>query len=77
MASVFWDSGEVIDVNFHPHYITVNAQYYSNLLHTDVHQAVQGKKETWELSTEAQMHDSACSDMADWQQGATLPTALT
>jgi hypothetical protein len=44
MASVFWDS-EVIHVDFHPRDVTVNAQYYSNLLHSNVHQG------TWETIT--------------------------
>jgi hypothetical protein len=37
MASVFWDA-EVIHVNFLPHGITINAQYYNNSLCNDVHQ---------------------------------------
>jgi hypothetical protein len=39
MAILFWDSG-VIYVDFLPHGVTINAQYYSNLLHSDVHQVI-------------------------------------
>jgi hypothetical protein len=38
---VFWNSKGVIHVDFLPHGVTVNAQYYSNLLHNDVHQVIQ------------------------------------
>jgi hypothetical protein len=48
MASVFWDSGGVIHVDFLPHGVTINAQYYINLLHNDVQQAILKKKKTWE-----------------------------
>jgi hypothetical protein len=44
MASVFWDSEGVIYGDFLPHFITINAQYYSNLLHNDVHHAIQKKR---------------------------------
>jgi hypothetical protein len=43
MASVFWNSKGVIHVDFLPHGVTINAQYYSNLLHNDVHQAIYNK----------------------------------
>jgi hypothetical protein len=45
MDSVFWDSEEVIHVDFHPRDITVNAQYYSNLLRSNVHQAIWEKED--------------------------------
>jgi histone-lysine N-methyltransferase SETMAR len=44
MTSVFWDSEEVIHVYFLPHGIAINAQYYSNLLHNDVHQELWKKR---------------------------------
>jgi hypothetical protein len=44
MTSVFWDSKGVIHVDFLPHSIAVNAQYYSNFLHNDVHQEFWKKK---------------------------------
>jgi hypothetical protein len=40
MASVFQVSEGMINVNFLPHGVTVNAQYYSNLL-PNVRQAIQ------------------------------------
>jgi hypothetical protein len=40
MASVFWDSERVIDVDFLPRGVAINAQYYSNFLHNDVHQDI-------------------------------------
>jgi hypothetical protein len=46
MADMYWNSEEVIHVDFLPHGITVKAQYYGNLLCNDVHQ-VSGRK-TWE-----------------------------
>lgn len=36
----FWDSEGVIHVDFLPHNVTINIQYYINLLHNDVHQAI-------------------------------------
>jgi hypothetical protein len=42
MASVFWDSG-VIYVDLLQHCVTINAQYYINLLHSNVHQGIQKK----------------------------------
>jgi hypothetical protein len=56
MASVFWDS-EVIHVNFLPHGITINAQYYNNLLCNDVHQ-VTWKKRFGKLSKIILLHDN-------------------
>jgi hypothetical protein len=46
MASVFWDSERVIHVDYLPHGGTMNAQYYSTLLRSDVLQAVRNEK-TW------------------------------
>jgi hypothetical protein len=43
MAVVFWESG-VIFVDFLPHGVTFNAQYYSNLLRSDVHQVIRKKR---------------------------------
>jgi hypothetical protein len=44
MTSVFWDSEEVVYIDFLPHSIIINAQYHNNLLHSDVHRAIQKKK---------------------------------
>jgi hypothetical protein len=44
MACVFLCQEEVIHVDFLPHGVTVNVQYYSNLLHNDVHQVIQKKR---------------------------------
>jgi hypothetical protein len=40
---VFWDSEGVIHVDFIPHGVTINAQYFCDFLHIDVHQAVLGE----------------------------------
>jgi histone-lysine N-methyltransferase SETMAR len=42
MVDVFWDSEGAICVDL-PHGVTINEQYCSNLLHYDMHQAVQNK----------------------------------
>jgi hypothetical protein len=49
MARVFFYSEEVICVDFLPHGVTINAQYYSNLHHNGVHQAI-WKRRPWKLS---------------------------
>jgi hypothetical protein len=43
MAGVFWDSEGVIHVDFLPRGVTINAQYYINLLHNGAHQTIQKK----------------------------------
>lgn len=43
MGIVLWNSRGVIQVDVLPRDVTIKAQYYSNLLSTDVHQAT-GKK---------------------------------
>jgi hypothetical protein len=58
MASMFWDSEGVIHVDFLPHGVTVNAQYCCNLLHNDVHQAIQ-KKRPGKLSEIILLNDGA------------------
>jgi hypothetical protein len=45
-ASVFWDSKGAIHTDFLPYGVTINAQYYNNLLHNDVHQVIWWK--SWE-----------------------------
>lgn len=40
MGSVFWDSKGEIRIDFLPYGVTINAQYYNNLLHNDVHQVI-------------------------------------
>jgi hypothetical protein len=47
MASVFLDSEEAIYTDFLPHTLIINAHYHNNLLHSDVHRAVQ-KKNPWQ-----------------------------
>jgi hypothetical protein len=44
MSGVSWDSEGVIHVDFLPHDVTINAQYCSNLLRNDVHQAITKKR---------------------------------
>jgi hypothetical protein len=46
IVSAFWDSAGVSQIDFLPHGITNNAQYYSNLLvlRNDVHQAIRKKR---------------------------------
>jgi hypothetical protein len=56
MASVFWDSEGVIYVDFLPHGVKINAQYYSNLFCNDVHQVNQ-KKRPEKLSQIIQLHE--------------------
>jgi hypothetical protein len=40
----FWDLEGLTDIDFLPHGVTINEQYYSNLLHKDVHKAIQMKR---------------------------------
>jgi hypothetical protein len=44
MESVFWDSEGVINADYIPNYVTVNAGYYSNLLLNDLYQAFRKKR---------------------------------
>jgi hypothetical protein len=44
MGSEFWDSKEVIHVDSLLHDVTINTQYYINLLCNDVHQAIWDKR---------------------------------
>jgi hypothetical protein len=60
----------VIHVDFLPHSVTINAQYHSNLLHIDVHQAIL-KKKPGKLSKITLLHDNAHLHMADMMK-ATL-----
>jgi hypothetical protein len=57
MASMFWDSEEVIHVDFLLHGVTINAQYYNNLLCNDVHQVI-WKKGHGKLSRIIPLHDN-------------------
>lgn len=58
-ASVFWDSGGVIYVDFLPHSVAINVHYYSNLLLSEVHQ-VMWKKRPVKLSNKIIiLHDNA------------------
>jgi hypothetical protein len=58
-TSVFW-AGEVINVDFLPHGVTISAHYYRNLLHNEARQTIQQKK-TLELSKKIfPLHDDAC-----------------
>jgi hypothetical protein len=43
---LFWDSEWVSHFDFLPHGITTKAQYYSNLLHNEVHHVIQKNWET-------------------------------
>jgi histone-lysine N-methyltransferase SETMAR len=63
MASVVWNSEGVIHIDFLPHGVTINAQYYSNFHCNDVHQAIQ-KKRHGKLSTITPLHDDPCPHMA-------------
>jgi hypothetical protein len=55
MAGVFCDSGGMVHL---PHGVTVNAQYYRNLLCNDVHQAIQKKKPQKLSKKITLLHDS-------------------
>jgi hypothetical protein len=62
---VFWDSEGMIHVNFLLHSVTVTAQYYSNLFHSNVYQAIP-KKRLRKLSMRIiLLHDNARRNMAD------------
>jgi hypothetical protein len=54
---VFWNSKGGIHVDFLPHGVTINAQYYSNVLHSDVHHVIQ-KKWPGKLSKIILSHDN-------------------
>jgi hypothetical protein len=70
MASVFWDSEGVIHVDFLPHGVTVNAQYYTNLLCSDVHQVIWKRRPGKLLKIIILLHDSACPHMANLMKAA-------
>jgi hypothetical protein len=74
MTSVFQDSEGMIHVEFFPHGIIMNAQHYSNLLHSDVHQVIQ-KKSSGKLSKKMiiLLHNNTLPDMANLMK-ATLAT---
>jgi small-conductance mechanosensitive channel len=40
----FWDLEGRIHIYFLPYGVKINAQYYNNLRHKDVHQAIQKKR---------------------------------
>jgi hypothetical protein len=54
----------VIHVDFHHHGVTVNVQYYGNLLHSDAHQVIQ-KKIPGNLSKIIILLHDTCSHTAD------------
>jgi hypothetical protein len=62
---MLWDSEEVIHVVFLPHGVTINTQYYSNLLCSDVHQAIQKKRPGKLLKKIILLHDNAHPHMAN------------
>jgi hypothetical protein len=64
MASVFWDSEGVVRVDFLPCDVTVNAQYYINLLCIDVDQMV-WKRRPGKLSEVVIGHENAHRHTAD------------
>jgi hypothetical protein len=64
IANLFWDSEGVIHVDFLPHGVIINGQYYSNLLPNDVHQAIQ-KERPGKLSEIILLHDSAHPEKAN------------
>jgi hypothetical protein len=62
MASMILDAERAINVDFLPHGVTTNTQYYSNLLHNHVHQMTEKEKPT-KLSKIILLHDSVCLDI--------------
>jgi hypothetical protein len=71
MAHSWQDHGKCVmefrrwDSCFLPHGVTINAQYYSNLLCKDVHQVIQ-KKKLGKLSKKIiLLHDNVCPHMAN------------
>jgi hypothetical protein len=59
VVSVFWNSKREIHVDFLPHGVTINAQYYSNLLHNGVHQTLWMKRPTVLSKVIILLHDDA------------------
>jgi hypothetical protein len=58
----------VIHVDFFHHGVAVNAQFYSNVSHNDVHQVIR-KKIPGKLSKKIiLLHDFACSYTADFMK---------
>jgi hypothetical protein len=55
----------VIHVDFLPHGVTVNAQYYRNLLQNNVHQTILKKIHGQLLKKIILLHDNACPHMAN------------
>jgi hypothetical protein len=51
MGGLFLQLKWVICVEFLPYGVTIKARYYSKLLHSDLHQAIQ-KRKTWETVKE-------------------------
>jgi hypothetical protein len=60
-----WDSEGVIHVDFLQHDVTVNAQYYSKLLHNDMHQAVRMKRPGKLSKIIILLHDSTYPHMSN------------
>jgi histone-lysine N-methyltransferase SETMAR len=64
MTSVFWDSEKMIHVDLFPHDLTINAQFYSNLLRNDMHKAIR-KKRHGKMSKIILLRDNSCPHMAN------------
>jgi hypothetical protein len=65
MASEFWDSEGVIHVDFLPHDVTINIQYYINLLRNDVHQVISDKRPGKLSQKTILLHENAYPCMAN------------
>jgi hypothetical protein len=61
---VCWYSKGLIHVNFLPHGITINEQYYKNLLWNDVHQEILKKRPGKLLMMITLLHDNVCPHTA-------------
>jgi hypothetical protein len=80
--SVFWDFERVIHVDFLPHDVTIHAQYYSNFLCNDVHQAIPKKIPAKLSKNMILLYVIALTNTTTWQQWTgksrtLLLTALT
>jgi histone-lysine N-methyltransferase SETMAR len=64
-GKLFWHSDGMVHICFIPQDVTINVQYYSNWLHSDVHKAVQKIKPGKLTKKIILLHDKMCPHMAD------------
>jgi histone-lysine N-methyltransferase SETMAR len=59
MATVFWDASGIVHIDYLERGVTINAEYYSNLLQNDVRSALRRKRPGKLSSTPLLLHDNA------------------